>query len=262
MKQRVFLSLLVSVTILGMASCASSAGPGTSADRFFTINGHVMHLSVEGSGATVILSAGSGVKDPTADFQKVTAVISQEARTVVFDRAGFGKSAATTAERDLDTVTSEMHDLFAAAGLAAPYILVGHSIASLDVLGFAQAYPSLVAGIVLIEGTPPSIMPQAMTDAMLAKAKSDVAWGFMPKASYDEALWWRPNAALIEKRGTLGGIPLVYIHRTGVGDVDWLHAYSDVVSVVEVIGKDHYIHKSNPDTVIGEIEKLLAHGAS
>lgn len=244
---------------LFLGSCASLSvrTPDREFDHYYVVNGHSMHLAIEGTGTPVVFSAGAGVKDPYADFLPVTSVVRRYAKAVVFDRAGFGKSAPTDQPRDIDTVTTEMRDLFAAAGLRPPFILVGHSIASLEVLRFAQRWPGLVEGIVLIEGTPPSIVPTVMTDAMLEKGKRDVALGLMRRASLDEGSWWRQNAALIEKAGSFGNIPLVYIHRAGIGQVDWLGTYSDAPAEVTVDGKDHFVHHSHPDVVISEIRKLL-----
>ena len=246
-----------------LALCLGSCGslfvrtPDRDFDHYYIVNGHSLHLAVEGVGTPVIFSAGSGVKDPYADFREVTAEVRLHAQSVVFDRAGFGKSAETDQPRDIDTVTTEMRDLFSAAGLQPPFILVGHSIASLEVLRFAQRFPGLVAGIVLIEGTPPALVPAVLTDAALEKAQRDVALGLMRRASLEEGTWWRPNAALIQATGSFGRIPLVYIHRAGVGETDWIHTYSDAAAEVSVNGKDHYIHHSDPEVVVREILKLL-----
>lgn len=48
-----------------------------------------------------------------------------------------------------------MHEALEKSGQKAPYILVGHSYASLQVIRFAQMYKNEVSGIVLIDGGNP-----------------------------------------------------------------------------------------------------------
>ena len=48
-------------------------------------------------------------------------------------------------------MAEELHTLLARAGEKPPYVLVGHSFGSFDVLMYAHKYPAEVAGIV---GTP------------------------------------------------------------------------------------------------------------
>jgi hypothetical protein len=79
----------------------------------------------------------------------------------------------------------------------------------------------------------------------------------MRGASFDEGTWWRRNATLIEQAGSFGRIPLVYIHRAGVGQVDWLGTYSEAATEVTVDGKDHFVHHTHPEVVISEIRKLM-----
>lgn len=45
--------------------------------------------------------------------------------------------------------------VFFTAGSGTPYLLVGHSLASLEVIRFAQLFPGEVFGIVLIDGGNP-----------------------------------------------------------------------------------------------------------
>ena len=49
-----------------------------------------------------------------------------------------------------------MHTLLEKSGELPPYILVGHSLSSLEVIRFAQLFPQEVAGVVLIDGGNPT----------------------------------------------------------------------------------------------------------
>jgi len=75
----------------------------------------------------------------------------------VYDRPGHGWSEVAETDREIDIITEELHQLLIDSGQKAPYILVGHSIASLEVLRFAQLYPDEVKGVVLIDGSYPGM---------------------------------------------------------------------------------------------------------
>ena len=55
----------------------------------------------------------------------------------------------------LSSITDEMHELFQVSGQKPPFILVGHSLGSLETIRYAQRFPEEVAGIVLVEGGSP-----------------------------------------------------------------------------------------------------------
>ncbi|WP_228469792.1 alpha/beta fold hydrolase [Paenibacillus sp. JNUCC31] len=73
----------------------------------------------------------------------------------VYDRFGYGYSDETDKKRDVDTVADELHELLEVSGQKPPYVLVAHSLGSLETIRFAQKYPDLVKGIVMIDGGSP-----------------------------------------------------------------------------------------------------------
>jgi pimeloyl-ACP methyl ester carboxylesterase len=52
-------------------------------------------------------------------------------------------------------MAGELHALLGAAGVAPPYVLVGHSMGGYNVRLFASLYPNEVAGIVLVDASHP-----------------------------------------------------------------------------------------------------------
>lgn len=59
--------------------------------------------------------------------------------------------------RDIDVLAEEMHAALAELQANPPYILVAHSIGSLEALRFAQMHKDEVKGIVLIDGSNPEM---------------------------------------------------------------------------------------------------------
>ena len=58
--------------------------------------------------------------------------------------------------RTATALVTEWHDLLTTAGVPAPYLLVGHSIGGLFTVLYARTYPDEVAGMVLVDSTPPA----------------------------------------------------------------------------------------------------------
>jgi pimeloyl-ACP methyl ester carboxylesterase len=124
--------------------------------QIFNINNHNMNIYATGSGKnTVVFVTGSGTPSSFTDFYKMQMELQPYARTVSFDKAGFGWSEKTDIPRTMEILSEELHELLEKSGQSSPYILVGHSLASLEVINFAQKYPTEVKGIVLLDGGSP-----------------------------------------------------------------------------------------------------------
>ncbi|NKI20356.1 alpha/beta hydrolase [Paenibacillus dendritiformis] len=124
--------------------------------QLYHINSHNIHLYGVGQGrSTVVFIAGSGTPSAYTDFYYLQSKLQTYSRTISFDHAGFGWSEKTSIPRTIDTVVEELHELLQKAGEKAPYILVGHSLASLEAIRYAQKYPNEVKGILLLDGGSP-----------------------------------------------------------------------------------------------------------
>jgi pimeloyl-ACP methyl ester carboxylesterase len=70
---------------------------------------------------------------------------------------------------------TEWHDLLATARVPGPYVLVGHSIGGLFTLLYSRTYPEQVAGMVLVDATPPafaSLLPPQSLSLLKASLKA------------------------------------------------------------------------------------------
>jgi pimeloyl-ACP methyl ester carboxylesterase len=97
----------------------------------------------------VVLDAGLG--STSLDWNLVQTQIGQTTRVCSYDRAGMGWSESGPAPRTPARIAGELHTLLDNAGIAGPYILVGHSLAGKNVRLFALQHPDEVAGIVLVD---------------------------------------------------------------------------------------------------------------
>jgi pimeloyl-ACP methyl ester carboxylesterase len=119
--------------------------------RLIDIGGRRLHLLCAGkvSDHTVVIEAGSG-NDVTL-WQGIVGRVSRFTHVCAYDRAGLGWSDPVSGPRSFDDRARDLHSLLEHAGIAGPYILVGHSYGGYIVRRFAAAYPQSVAGIVLID---------------------------------------------------------------------------------------------------------------
>lgn len=122
--------------------------------RLFDVGGYKMHIDCMGEGSpTVILESGLG--DTYVSWRKVQPQIAKFTRACSYDRAGTGYSDSSPQPRTSKAIAGELHALLQAAGIAPPYVLVGHSMGGYNVRLYASLYRSEVAGIVLVDASHP-----------------------------------------------------------------------------------------------------------
>ena len=120
--------------------------------RLVDVGGYRLHLYCVGEGApTVVLDAGLG--GGVLDWSTVQPEVSKFARVCAYDRAGMAWSDSGVRPRTSRQVVTELHALLGNAGVRAPYVLVGHSIAGIHVQLYAGQYPDEVAGLVLVDSS-------------------------------------------------------------------------------------------------------------
>ena len=122
--------------------------PGRAVD----IGGYRLNVQAMGAGdVTVVLEAGLG--DDLGVWNKVLPDVAKHARVVAYDRAGLGYSDPSPMPRTPEQIATELHALLRRAGIAPPYVLVGHAEGGFSVRRFASLYPGEVAGLVLVDAS-------------------------------------------------------------------------------------------------------------
>src|SRR5947209_2848949 len=110
--------------------------------------GYRMHLNCTGQGSPpVVLDSGLG--DSWMSWRPVQPRISEFTRVCSYDRAGMGWSDPSPNPRTSRSIANELHSLVHAAAIPTPFILVGHSLAGLNVRAYAANYRQDLAGLVL-----------------------------------------------------------------------------------------------------------------
>jgi pimeloyl-ACP methyl ester carboxylesterase len=108
----------------------------------------LLHRSGSGSPAVVFLAGGGAVG---LDYLNVQERAARLTTSVIYDRAGTGWSDRVELPRTSAEVTGELHELLQAAGVPAPYLLVGHSLGGFYARHYAHRFPGEVAGLLLLD---------------------------------------------------------------------------------------------------------------
>lgn len=118
--------------------------------RSVDIGGRSLNIFCSGSGGPpVILDTGGSA--PGYENLLLQRKVAEFTRACWFDRAGLGWSDPSPVMQTSAAIAADLHALLHAAGIPAPYVLVGASFSGFDVRVFAGKYPPDVAGVVLVD---------------------------------------------------------------------------------------------------------------
>jgi pimeloyl-ACP methyl ester carboxylesterase len=155
--KRIMAGLLVLILVLVVCTYAAGvlakrqlARQNLPPGQWTDINDYSLHIYCTGEGSpTVVLEAG--LNDFHVTWARVQPEVAQSTRVCSYDRAGLGWSQPSPNPRTSSVMAEELHTLLRNTGIEEPYILVGHSFGGIVVRSFARQYPSVVAGMVLVD---------------------------------------------------------------------------------------------------------------
>jgi pimeloyl-ACP methyl ester carboxylesterase len=166
--------------LLLMIAWSAQAAPG---DEIYSKPGQLvdagdgarLNLYCTGSGSPAVILE-SGFEDWAPAWATVQPRIAKFARVCSYDRAGTGFSEPGPLPRTCVRIAEELRTALHNAGVAGPYLLVGHSFGGDCVRTFASRYVQDVAGLVLVEADPADVEPPELQ----AQEHRDQA-GFFPR---------------------------------------------------------------------------------
>jgi pimeloyl-ACP methyl ester carboxylesterase len=217
----------------------------------------------------VVMQAGLG--DDQTVWNAVVPALSKSLTVVTFDRPGHANNPATNAPRDACTIAAEQKALLQSLNLKPPYLLLGHSLGGLYQYAFAKLYPTEVAGMVLVDPTPPNhwqrMQQEAPEAAMMIKGLRLIAFSRTDKQEFDaqsdclERLDLShpldvPTKVLMAGRFTGTGEKGDFEKMVKQSRLQWLTLTN--AKKLEVIGDSgHYIQKESPDDVIVAVRQVV-----
>ena len=121
------------------------------------VDGRKINVYVEGDGPeTIVFLSGAGIASPILDFKNLTDSLSKKYKVVVVERSGYGFSEDSDQSRDVMTVLSETRQALSQAEVSGPYVIVSHSMASLESLAWQEKYPDEVKALVGLDWALPA----------------------------------------------------------------------------------------------------------
>lgn len=129
--------------------------------QMVSVNCHDMSVFVKGEGPqTLVFLSGAGTASPILDFKDLYDGLSKQYKIVVVERAGYGYSEDTSKSRDVSEVLSETRQALAKAQVSGPYIILSHSMASLETLLWQEKYPSEIQAVIGLDWSLPESYSQ------------------------------------------------------------------------------------------------------
>ena len=237
--------------------------------RDIDAGGHKLHMVVQGAGKPIVILE-SGLGQGREAWTRVFLDIAKFARVVTYDRAGLGQSEPGPKPRTAEQMATELHTALTNAGLAPPYILIGHSGSGFTVRVFAHRYPKEISGMVLVDPT-----QEGLTDWI--KSNHPEVWQRLEEEQKKNAEGVRDEleAAAISEQQAHNAVPLPNVPvvlLTGMGTdsfrtpdllAKWLALHNEWLETIP-LGKhmfarhsEHFIQNSEPELIIRAIRDVM-----
>ena len=262
------------------------------------IDGHQMNVYVEGSGPeTIVVLSGAGIASPILDFKEVSESLSKRYKVVIVERAGYGYSDDSNHSRDVMEVLSETRQALSQANVKGPFIILSHSLASLESLAWQEKYPDEVKTLVGLDWALPDsyenlkdnqalhtvaywsskigllryfpesfyIKNQTLTESERKQYKLLAYKQLMSQAMLNESRLVKENAKKVPSSINLKIPTLLLVSNgqgTSFGQSEWQHFAEEFVSDqpnVKVIYMDvpHDIYHYQSNEIVSRIEDFL-----
>ena len=151
------LLFLVGTFIFHRISLEKEQASLTPMGKTVLVNGHKINVYVEGDGPeTIVVLSGAGIASPILDFKEVSESLSKRYKVVIVERAGYGYSDDSNNSRDVIDVLSETRQALSQANVKGPFIILSHSMASLESLAWQEKYPDEVKTLVGLDWALPA----------------------------------------------------------------------------------------------------------
>ena len=133
-------------------------------------DGRTIRAVLAGTGPGPLVVFEAGMSAPAASWLHTQRQIGEHARTLSYDRAGYGGSDVDPQDRTVQRMTEDLTALLDALGESDPVLLVGHSWGGPILRYFADRHPQRVAGLVFVDAS--------LAEEMSGHAAAMTVWAF------------------------------------------------------------------------------------
>lgn len=150
--------------------------------KLVDVGGYRIHLLAEGDAQgrpTVVWMPGAHGAGFT--LHHLHRALREQTRSILVDRPGSGWSDIGPLPRTTAGEAEEVFTALQAAGERGPFLLVGHSLGGLLVANIARRHPESIAGVVLLDATPPDAINYAPPNPFLAQMRRDAVLALLQR---------------------------------------------------------------------------------
>jgi len=291
--------LALTLLTVPTAAAAEPGEPGPASGDFagpLDVDGRKIYLECRGTGSPAVIlisgyrnNAEIWTTPPGPGIAPVFSAIAEITRTCTYDRPGtildaahLSRSDPVPMPRTAAAVVFELHDLLDAAAIEGPYVLVAHSLGGIFARLYASTYPSVVAGLVLVDAWPEA-MPKLLGPEQWAAYEKLAAPPPPGLESYRdlEMIDFGAASERMEQeaaRRPLFGVPLFVLSRAkpvalppnvpagfsqSAFETAWREGQNELAALLpdarHVIAtkSDHYIQIEQPDLVIDAVRQVV-----
>lgn len=256
------------LALVGPAAASAACAPG-----LVEAGGYRLWTEVEGtSRPTVVFEAGGG--ETSAAWADIApAVRALGVRTVVYDRAGLGRSEPAPGPYRVEDEAAALEHVLGACGIEGPVILVAHSYGGFIAV-LTAAGDRRVAGLVLVDAVLPEYFDDAAVAALLAEYRPQ--YDALRQAAPDLAAVMIPiveaypaTVGRVRSTGLPASLPVIDIvagdpmPETAEGDAAWRRAHAAFVAVdpdreaVTAGGSGHHVNRDRPDVIVAAVSRMV-----
>lgn len=143
------LPALLAATLMGCASQPTYNTLKTQDGTFEVLQAGEQHESTQ----AIVIELGLG--STLAEWQPVVNELGKDYRVLAYHRAGVQGSEALL-NKDPSVIHQQLRGVIDAAGLEAPYVIMGHSFGGTLGEYYARQSPSDIAGLIMVDARPPA----------------------------------------------------------------------------------------------------------
>jgi pimeloyl-ACP methyl ester carboxylesterase len=263
--------LVLSITMLWCGDAAADCGIGQKVD----VGGYALWMRSQGQGTpTIVFESGGG--EDSSEWSNIEPVIRERAkvRTVVYDRAGLGKSDPNPRPYRIEDEGTALRRALDQCGVHGPIVIVAHSYGGF-ISEVLASEDKRVKGLVLVDANIPSFFDDKEA-AVISARYTPLAEGLIKeKPDLGRNLFRQDQAYPATARYMRDvhvplNLPVIDItaEHTWVDAPDELaamrRAHSEFVAAspnrvaIFAEGSGHYISRDRPDIVIDAVLRLIS----
>lgn len=182
-------------------------------ERMVDVGGRKLHACVYGQGSPAVVLV-SGFNAPQQYWNGIIDPLAGEATVITYDRAGVGKSELGELPAHARQAAYDLRRLLEELGAPKPVLLVGHSYGVRVVKLYASLFSGGVNGLVLMDGTPPTVLDAqkaALTGADLELLEKMAGRMAAPPNPRTEADFMQESMEQEKRMGPLPRVPVLVL---------------------------------------------------